>query len=154
MYGTRASPSSFSQSFYISPTLVCLPIIPNAECTLNVIFHRDRDRGSLYSVAHRAGYCLQQGARANLKLFLLLHSRLEYCLHRCVLYCIYRWEDKFLTFPSALSGLIAFRIWRTQKQTRDAKMGSNLMQVSVIVIESGVFHISLLATTHGNLTRE
>ncbi len=60
--------------------------------------------------------------------------------------------DLRLAFAS--SGLIAFRIWRTQKQTRDAKMGSNLMKVSVIVIESGVFHISLLATTHGNLTRE
>ena len=46
-------------------------------------------------------------------------------------------------FPS--SGLIAFRIWRTQKQTRDAKMGSNLIKVSVIVIESGVFHISLFS---------
>ena len=34
-------------------------------------------------------------------------------------------------------GLIAFRIWRTQRQTRDAKMGANLSHVSVIVIESG-----------------
>jgi hypothetical protein len=31
LYGTRASPSSFSQSFYISPTSVCLPIVPNPE---------------------------------------------------------------------------------------------------------------------------
>jgi hypothetical protein len=36
-------------------------------------------------------------------------------------------------------GLIAFRIWGTQRQTRDAKMGSNLMHVSIIVIESGTF---------------
>ena len=36
-----------------------------------------------------------------------------------------------------ITGLIAFRIWRTQRQTRDAKMGANLTHVSVIVIESG-----------------
>jgi hypothetical protein len=58
-------------------------------------------------------------------------------------------EVKFLTYSVrsvlASSGLIAFRIWRTQQQTRDAKMGSNLIKVSVIVIESGVFHISLFS---------
>ena len=63
-------------------------------------------------------------------------------------YCILPMAcTKVLTYSlrSALasSGLIAFRIWRTQKQTRDAKMGSNLIKVSVIVIESGVFHHSL-----------
>jgi hypothetical protein len=60
--------------------------------------------------------------------------------------------------PSAcpcLSGLIAFRIWRTQKQTNDAghaKMGSNLIQVSIIVIESGAFHLPP-RYNHGNFTR-
>ena len=54
---------------------------------------------------------------------------------------------------SCLSGLIAFRIWRTQKQTNDAKMGSNLMQVSVIVIESGAFHLPRSRYDPGNFTR-
>ena len=119
--------------------------------TLNVISgtsFSDRDLVNLYPVARRAEYRLQPEARANHKLILRLHSRLECCLHRCVLYCIFRWGGQsFLTYSlrSALasSGLIAFRIWRTQKHTRDAKMGSNLVQVSIIVIESGVFHISL-----------
>ena len=39
---------------------------------------------------------------------------------------------------SRLSGLIAFGIWRTQKQTNEAKMGSNLMRASVIVVGSKV----------------
>jgi hypothetical protein len=38
LYGTRASPSSFSQSSYISQTSVCLPIISNAGGTLNAHF--------------------------------------------------------------------------------------------------------------------
>ncbi|KAH9963626.1 hypothetical protein BC827DRAFT_1128719 [Russula dissimulans] len=45
-----------------------------------------------------------------------------------------------LAVNAVCTGLIAFRIWWTQKQTRDAKMGSNLTQVSVIVVESGAFH--------------
>jgi len=40
------------------------------------------------------------------------------------------------------SGLIAYRIWLTQRQTRDAKMGSNLSRVSIIVIESGALIFS------------
>jgi len=43
------------------------------------------------------------------------------------------------------TGLIAFRIWRTQRQTRDAKMGANLSHVSVIVIESGAIYLTVLA---------
>ncbi|KAF8472284.1 hypothetical protein DFH94DRAFT_767863 [Russula ochroleuca] len=46
-----------------------------------------------------------------------------------------------LALNAVCTGLIAFRIWRTQRQTNDAKIGSNLMQVSVIVIESGAFHL-------------
>jgi hypothetical protein len=113
---------------------------------------RYRDRGTLYPVARRDGYCLRPEARANHKLILRLHSRLECCLHRCVLYCICRWGGQSFDIPSLpSSGLIAFRIWRTQKQTRDAKMGSNLIKVSIIVIESGVFHLSLFSLR--NLTR-
>ncbi|KAI0280918.1 hypothetical protein BGY98DRAFT_914040 [Russula aff. rugulosa BPL654] len=50
-----------------------------------------------------------------------------------------------LALNAVCTGLIAFRIWRTQKQTRDAKMGSNLIQVSVIVIESGAIYLSVLS---------
>jgi hypothetical protein len=87
LYGTRVSPPSFSRSFYISPTLVCPPHHPRRGGTLNASF-RDRDRGNLRPVAHRAGCCLRQEARANHKLILRLHSCLECRLHRCVLYCI------------------------------------------------------------------
>jgi len=38
-----------------------------------------------------------------------------------------------LAVNTVCTGLIAFRIWRTQRQTRDAKMGANLSHVSVIV---------------------
>ncbi|KAF8261168.1 hypothetical protein EI94DRAFT_1833463 [Lactarius quietus] len=50
-----------------------------------------------------------------------------------------------LAVNSVCTGLIAFRIWRTQRQTRDAKMGANLTHVSVIVIESGAIYLSVLA---------
>ncbi|KAI9435628.1 hypothetical protein BJY52DRAFT_695884 [Lactarius psammicola] len=50
-----------------------------------------------------------------------------------------------LAVNSACTGLIAYRIWRTQRQTRDAKMGSNLSQVSIIVIESGAIYLTVLA---------
>jgi hypothetical protein len=124
---------------------------PQPRGTLNAISgasFRDRDRGNLYPDAHRAECRLQPHARANHKLVLRLHSRLEYCLHRCVLFCICRmggtiFDIYSLRLALASSGLIALRIWRTQRQTRDAKMGTNLMQVSIVVIESGVFHISL-----------
>jgi hypothetical protein len=49
-----------------------------------------------------------------------------------------------LALNAVCTGLIAFRIWRTQKHTRDAKMGSNLVQVSIIVIESGAIYLSAL----------
>jgi len=53
-----------------------------------------------------------------------------------------------ISFPyRASSGLIAFQIWRTQRQTRDAKMGSNLSHVAVIIVESGTFHSSAFSTT-------
>lgn len=56
-----------------------------------------------------------------------------------------------IPFPyRASSGLIAFRIWRTQRQTRDAKMGSNLSHVAVIVIESGTLHSSAFSSTAAN----
>ena len=45
-----------------------------------------------------------------------------------------------------VSGLIAYRIWRTQRQTRDAKMGSNLAHVSIIVIESGALKQSIFSS--------
>ncbi|KAI0298786.1 hypothetical protein B0F90DRAFT_1731074 [Multifurca ochricompacta] len=50
-----------------------------------------------------------------------------------------------LALNAVCTGLIAFRIWRTQRQTRDAKMGSNLIHVSVIVVESGAIYLSVLA---------
>ncbi|KAI0299226.1 hypothetical protein BC826DRAFT_64231 [Russula brevipes] len=46
-----------------------------------------------------------------------------------------------LALNAVCTGLIAFRIWRAQQQTR----GSNLMHVSVIVIESGAIYLSVLA---------
>lgn len=50
-----------------------------------------------------------------------------------------------LAVNSVCTGLIAYRIWRTQRQTRDAKMGSNLTHVSIIVVESGAIYLSVLA---------
>ncbi|KAH9167706.1 hypothetical protein EDB89DRAFT_111322 [Lactarius sanguifluus] len=50
-----------------------------------------------------------------------------------------------LAVNSVCTGLIAYRIWRTQRQTRDAKMGSNLTHVSIIVIESGAIYLTILA---------
>ncbi|KAH9055687.1 hypothetical protein EDB87DRAFT_1761350 [Lactarius vividus] len=50
-----------------------------------------------------------------------------------------------LAVNSVCTGLIAYRIWRTQRQTRDAKMGSNLTHVSIIVIESGAIYLTVLA---------
>jgi hypothetical protein len=50
-----------------------------------------------------------------------------------------------LALNSVCTGLIAYRIWRTQRQTRDAKMGSNLSHVSIIVIESGAIYLTVLA---------
>jgi len=50
-----------------------------------------------------------------------------------------------LAVNSVCTGLIAFRIWRTQRQTRDAKMGANLSHVSIIVIESGAIYLTVLA---------
>jgi hypothetical protein len=139
----RSSKPSISRRHWYA---LALTSNPDLRSTLSF---RNRDRGSLHPDAHRDECCLQQGARENHKLFLLLHSRVECCLHRCVVLLHLLMENKF-DIPSAcscLSGLIAFRIWRTQKQTNDAKMGSNLMQVSVIVIESGAFHLFPLATT-------
>jgi hypothetical protein len=54
-----------------------------------------------------------------------------------------------LALNAVCTGLIAFRIWRTQRQTRDAKMGSNLLKVSAIVIESGAIYLSALACVVG-----
>jgi hypothetical protein len=51
-----------------------------------------------------------------------------------------------LALNAVCTGLIAFRIWRTQQQTRDVKMGSNLTQVSIIVIESGAIYLSALVS--------
>ncbi|KAI0299221.1 hypothetical protein BC826DRAFT_64102 [Russula brevipes] len=49
-----------------------------------------------------------------------------------------------LALNAVCTGLIAFRIWRTQQQTCDPKMGSNLKHVTVIVIESGAIYLSML----------
>jgi hypothetical protein len=57
-----------------------------------------------------------------------------------------------LALNAVCTGLIAFRIWRTQRQTNDAKIGSNLMQVSVIVIESGAIYLSVLACVVASYT--
>ncbi|KAI0249425.1 hypothetical protein BJV78DRAFT_693838 [Lactifluus subvellereus] len=57
-----------------------------------------------------------------------------------------------LALNALCTGLIAFRIWRTQRQTRDAKMGSNLMHVSVIVVESGAIYLSVLACVVASFT--
>lgn len=80
------------------------PYHPQRRRTLNAIFRtsfRDRDRGSLFLVARWAGYRLQPEARANHKRILLLHSRLECCLHRYVS-CIYPWKDNVSDIPSGL----------------------------------------------------
>ncbi|KAH9970118.1 hypothetical protein BGW80DRAFT_1333510 [Lactifluus volemus] len=57
-----------------------------------------------------------------------------------------------LAVNALCTGLIAFRIWRTQMQTRDAKMGSSLMHVSIIVIESGAVYLSILACVVASFT--
>jgi len=60
-----------------------------------------------------------------------------------------RFTNSFFSCPLAVNavctGLIAFQIWRTQHQTRDAKMGSNLSHVAVIVVESGAIYLTVLA---------
>ena len=139
--GMRASPSSFSQSFYISPTSVCpchhfqcrrthlTPCLGTgigAVYTLtlvgqNVVFNQEQERitNSFFSCT------LALNAVCTGAFFVL----------RCS-----TGGGQRLTFIFR-PGLIAFRIWRTQRQTSDAKIGSNLMQVSVIVIESGAFHL-------------
>ncbi|KAI0271304.1 hypothetical protein BC834DRAFT_435837 [Gloeopeniophorella convolvens] len=48
--------------------------------------------------------------------------------------------------------LIAFRIWWSQRGTRDAKMGSSLSHVSVIVIESGAIYLTVLACVVASYT--
>jgi len=55
-----------------------------------------------------------------------------------------------LALNAVCTGLIAFRIWRTQQQTRDVKMGSSLMHVSAIVIESGAIYLTVLACVVGS----
>lgn len=41
-------------------------------------------RGRLHAIAHRDEHSLQQRAAENFKFILLLHSRFEHRLHRCV----------------------------------------------------------------------
>ena len=60
----------------------------------------------------------------------------------CTGTCLRLSSDVFSFLTGLSSGLIAFRIWRTQRQTRDAKMGTNLSHVAIIVVESGTFHSS------------
>ena len=60
----------------------------------------------------------------------------------CTGACLRLSSDVFSFLTGLSSGLIAFRIWRTQRQTRDAKMGTNLSHVAIIVVESGTFHSS------------
>ncbi|KAI9454180.1 hypothetical protein F5148DRAFT_985216 [Russula earlei] len=57
-----------------------------------------------------------------------------------------------LALNAVCTGLIAFRIWWTQKQTQEAKMGSNLTQVSVIVVESGAIYLTVLACVVASFT--
>jgi hypothetical protein len=104
---------------------------------LTVIIHRDRNRRCLHPVATygKAEPRVQSRAGASHNFVLLLHSRGEHCLHWYV--HLNSLVDHMT--HSVISGLIAFRIWRTQRQTRDAKMGANLSHVSIIVIESGTF---------------
>ena len=70
------SPSVYRRHWYVSTSSPTPP-------SLNASFS-DRDRGGLYLVARRNECCLQPEARENHKLILLLHSRLERRLHRCV----------------------------------------------------------------------
>jgi hypothetical protein len=52
-----------------------------------------------------------------------------------------------LALNAVCTGLIAYRIWRTQQQTREAKMGSsNLTKVAIIVVESGAIYLTVLAS--------
>jgi hypothetical protein len=71
------SPSVYRRHWYVSPSSPTPP-------SLNASFS-DRDRGGLYPVARRNECCIQPEARENHKLILLLHSRLERRLHRCVI---------------------------------------------------------------------
>jgi len=54
-----------------------------------------------------------------------------------------------LALNTVCTGLIAYRIWKTQRQTRDAKMGSNLSHVAIIVVESGAIYVAVLALEVG-----
>ncbi|KAH9979197.1 hypothetical protein BJV74DRAFT_858521 [Russula compacta] len=57
-----------------------------------------------------------------------------------------------LSVNAVCTGLIAFRIWQTQKQTRDAKLGSNLSHISIIVVESGAIYVTVLACVVASYT--
>ena len=61
-------------------------ICSQRRCTLNAssTFSSDGHRSRLHIIAHRDGHSLQQRATEDLKLILLLHSRFERRLHRCV----------------------------------------------------------------------
>jgi hypothetical protein len=107
------------------------PHRPQPRSTLNAIFgasFSDRDRGNLYPVARRREYCIQPEARANHKLILRLHSRLECCLHRCVPYCICRWRgQRFDIFPSVCSRLVrAYRVPHLADPEADARRQDGL----------------------------
>jgi hypothetical protein len=62
------------------PPLVLFPARTNADPT----FTSNGHRGSIHTIARRDERCLQQPSTENLQLILLLHSRFECCLHRCV----------------------------------------------------------------------
>jgi len=151
-YGMRASPSSFSQSFSILPTSVCPPIIPNADVhptPFSSVLPSGTGIGSVYTLTLLGDNPVfnKEQERITNSFFACTLAVNAVCTGASFYVPFDDGRDTVLTFhrPAlASSGLIAFRIWRTQKQTRDAKMGSNLIQVSVIVIESGVFHIPLL----------
>lgn len=81
-----------------------------------------------------AVYCLSQIEKKHDVVFAVELERITNSFFSCT-----------LAVNSVCTGLIAYRIWRTQRQTRDAKMGSNLTHVSIIVIESGAIYLTVLA---------
>lgn len=62
------------------PPLISFPARTDTDST----FPSNGHRGSIHTIARRDGRRFQQPSTENLQLVLLLHSRIECCLHRCV----------------------------------------------------------------------
>ena len=142
---------------YIADIGMPPPIHPQRRVILNANFFRNRYRSSLHAVARRAGYRLQQDARANHKLVLRLHSRLECCLHRYASYIAFC-RNGFDIPPSACFPLVrAHRVPHLAHPEANARRQDGLQPYEGLRYCHRVWYVSYLSifsTTHGNLTRE